>query len=136
MRSVVRFAYLAKPRPVQSMEGIIPRDCETDFLGDEDGRFLQAVGRDRTGIWVVPVVTDGHSSGAHNTAGRVGDYRGAAKSRFNSVATNLPGGPGLSWPYHHHPLRFGHVHVGGFPWPELAGTSQKVLASRRERRQP
>src|SRR5436309_11467854 len=113
------------------MEGII-RDsyAKTDFLGDEYGRLRNAVGTHGIGIWVVPALTGcGHGSRAHETAGWSGDHCGHAKSRLDSTAANLPRGAGLSWQHHYHPFRYSHIHMGGFPWPDVAGTSAEALAS-------
>jgi len=123
-----------------SVEGIISArisGAKTRFGGDEHGKLRKAVRTRGIGIWVVPAVTGcSHCSRAREIAGWTGHHWSYAKSRIDSAAATLPRGAGFSWPYHYDPLRFSHVHVGGFPWPDLAGTSPEVLTAWRERREP
>ena len=122
------------------VEGIISArisGAKTRFGGDEHGKLRKAVGTRGIGIWVVPAVTGcSYGSGADEIPCWTGDHRSCVKSRLDPAAATLPRGAGFSWPYHYDPLRFSHVHVGGFPWPDLAGTSPEVLTAWRERREP
>ena len=130
----------ANTKAALSVEGIISAriSCvKIDFWGDEHGRLRQVVGTRGIGIWIVPAVTGcGHGSRAHETAGWTGDHWSYAKSRLDPTAATLPRGAGFSWQYHHHTLRFSNVYVGGFPWPDLAGTSSEALTFWRQRREP
>ena len=136
--SVVRFAFLCKAKFSTKRGRYNPeRIGAKPIWGDENGKLRQAVGIDHTGIWFVPAVTGcSYGSRSHKIAGWTGDRRSYAKSRIDLAATNMPGRVGFSWPYQHHALRFSNVHMGGFPWPDMAGTSQKVLTSRRQRCEP
>ena len=107
------------------------------IFGDEHGKLHKAVGTRGIGVWVVPAVTDcGHGPRAREIAGWTGDHRGSVKSRLDSTGANLPRRAGFSWPYHHNTIRSNNVHVGGFSWLDLAGTSAEVFTFRRERSEP
>ena len=107
------------------------------FGGDEDGRLRKAVGTRGIGIWVVPAVTGrGHRSRARETAGWTGDHWSGVESRLNSATATLPRGAGFSWQYHHYAPGYSHIHMGGLPWPDMAGTSAEALTFWRQRREP
>ena len=109
---------------------------KTDSWGDEHGRLRKAVGTRGIGIWVVPAVTGcSHRSRAREIGGWTGHHWSYAKSRLNSTAATLPRHAGFSRQYHHYPRGYSHIHVGGFPWPDLAGTSAEALTFRRQRRE-